>query len=336
MYFFRIRGWGCEPRQNGCKKGPWNIYKGRIPPTGQYPYNLETMSFARLLVDIEPDFVSSFRGVDHESTFPTLEVVKRKWYSFLFGVITYLIFEKKLVDMVLQYWPIWRDFGIFSWFFTKKKVPLAPSSIAMVASLTPNEGGQPVEPIAYLDANRIMQFPDPEEKKRYENAMAEFDKQTALHMAQEKARLAAELTYLVQWSWELGTVGTVCFFIPDPAKTVDYEAIKEALSEGRRGIVTVVTGAQNIQELDVGSEDREADAVDGVKNMKVYIANQLAFPLSETFDLIISTSTTSPMVSLQAFMCQGTPLITPTARTFSRATFNEAIHLYSTNQGKID
>lgn len=59
--------------------------------------------------------------------------------------------------------------------------------------------------------------------------------------------------------------------------------------------------------------------------MMVYIATRSKMPLREEFGLVIATNQAFEMVTLLSFLCEGAPLVTPTAREFSRTNFNEAV-----------
>lgn len=283
------------------------------------------MSFARLLLEIDPNLVSTLKSIDHEAKFPTAHVIKRKVHCFLFWAITYTVFEKRVIHNTLELLPRWQNLPVISWLLSKELPTINPQSIAVVATSQPYESAAPEEPVAYLDADKVMQFPDLQQKKRFEDALAEDSKLRELHVAQERARLQTELVYLVQWCWELESVSTVCFYSIEVLEDVEA-AIQTALESRERGEVSLISPKSTL-ELAVGSGDKKRE----FPHMTVYVANRTHMPLCHPFDLVIPTSYECPMVGLQSFVCLGSPLITPTARAFSRATFNEAIQVYSNN-----
>lgn len=286
------------------------------------------MSFSRLLLDVDPHLASTLRGVDHETQFPVLHVVKRKWNSFLFSAVTYAIFEKRIVHNLIQMIPDLANIPLISWFFSKELSSVAPGSLAVVASSRRFLEQTPEEPVAYLDADKVMQFPKENQKRSYEDAMIEYTKLKELYVAQERARLLTELVHLVQWCWEERTLSVVCYYSPEELTGIE-EAIEAAMEESEKGLLSVVT-SQSKRELVVGRSTQEG----GVGVMTIYIATKTHMPINQSFDLIIATSEENPMVTLQSFVCQGTPFITPTARAFSRASFNEALRHYSSNQSR--
>lgn len=286
------------------------------------------MSIARLLLDVDPRLASTLRGVNHETQFPVLHVVKRKWNCFLFSAVTYLIFEMRIVDSLIQVIPDLTNVPLISWLFSRELSSVPPRSLAVVASSRPFLEQTPEEPVAYLDADKVMQFPKEEQKRLYEDAMIEYTKLKELYVAQERARFLTELVHLVQWCWEAGTFSAVCYYSPEELTGIE-EAIEAAMEQSEKGILSVVT-SQSKRELVVGRGTKEG----GVGVMTIYIATKTHMPFHQSFEMIIATSEENPMVTLQSFVCQGTPFITPTARTFSRASFNEALRHYHCNQSK--
>lgn len=283
------------------------------------------MSFARLLLEIDPNLASTLKSIDHEAKFPTAHLVKRKIHCILFWAITYTVFEKRVIHNTLELLPRWQNLPIISWFLAKEILTINPQSIAVVATSQPYESDAPEEPVAYLDADKMMQFPDLKQKKRFEDALAEYVKLRELHVAQERARLVTELVYLVQWCWELESVRTVCFYSSEALENLEG-AVETALEGREKGKVSLISPNSTL-EFAVGSGDRRRN----IPHMTVYVACHTHMPLLQAFDLVIPTSRDCPMVALQSFVCLGSPLITPTAGVFSRATFNEAIQVYSSN-----
>ncbi|PVH13470.1 uncharacterized protein CXQ87_001575 [Candidozyma duobushaemuli] len=189
------------------------------------------MSFVRLLLDVDPHLASTLRGVNHETQFPVLHVVKRKWNCFLFSAVTYAIFEKRMLHNLIQMIPDLTNVPLISWFFSKESSSVSPRSLAVVASSRPFLEQSPEEPVAYLDADKVMQFPKEDQKRLYEDAMIEYTKSKELFVAQERARFLTELVHLVQWCWEAGTLSAVCYYSPEELTGIE-EAIEAAMEEG--------------------------------------------------------------------------------------------------------
>ncbi|PSK37678.1 hypothetical protein C7M61_003385 [Candidozyma pseudohaemuli] len=238
------------------------------------------MSFSRLLLDVDPHLASTLRGVDHETQFPVLHVVKRKWNSFLFSAVTYAIFEKRIVHNLIQMIPDLANIPLISWFFSKELSSVAPGSLAVVASSRRFLEQTPEEPVAYLDADKVMQFPKENQKRSYEDAMIEYTKLKELYVAQERARLLTELVHLVQWCWEERTLSVVCYYSPEELTGIE-EAIEAAMEESEKGLLSVVT-SQSKRELVVGRSTQEGGFNRGFTTLNCRLLNEAKQPKDTT------------------------------------------------------
>lgn len=280
------------------------------------------MAIFRFLVDADPSVLDqvpvNYVGLS------TAAIIRKKVCSELYEKLTYLVFEKRVVHTLLEFVPTWENPKWVSRFWKpEEKSLIIPAGVAVVASSTPVDMEPPKQPMAYLTADKVMRFPTEEQEKSYESAMREYTRLEALHVAKERARLATELVYLVQWCWELG-IEKVCFYsaVRDVADGLEQNL---GIQGGKGGVIVLVKGTGDPQRVQIG----DLTDSDSERTMTVYVAYEAEFPLRECFDFVMTTTQDSPLVALLSFVCLGAPVITPKAKSFSRTFFNEALEHYT-------